>query len=92
MKPFQLVLKRLFDILVSAAILALASPLLIPVAILIKLTSPGPSSSQRRVGLYGREFNSQVPLDGGERRGHAGELWRWNEQEGPVFRIRETRG
>src|SRR5262249_40205043 len=41
-KPFQMALKRFLDIFVSSCVLALLSPLLLLVALLIKLGSPGP--------------------------------------------------
>ena len=50
-------LKRLTDIVVSALALIALSPLLLVVAILIKLESPGPLVfAQIRVGQYGRFF------------------------------------
>ncbi|NEO82859.1 MAG: sugar transferase [Spirulina sp. SIO3F2] len=50
-------LKRIFDLIASAAILILASPLYITLAILIKLDSPGPIFyKQKRVGLRGRQI------------------------------------
>ena len=53
----SLAFKRAFDVLVSAVVLLLLSPLLAGVAIAIKLDSPGPVLfRQRRVGLNGREF------------------------------------
>jgi len=49
--------KRILDITVSILGLIVFSVLFIPLAILIKLTSPGPVIyKQRRVGLHGREF------------------------------------
>ncbi len=49
--------KRLMDILISAAALAALSPLLLVVAILVKLDSPGAVFFvQERVGLNGRTF------------------------------------
>lgn len=51
-------LKRLFDILVAATLLVLFSPVLLIVAIAIKLDSPGPAIFiQRRVGKNGRIFD-----------------------------------
>jgi exopolysaccharide biosynthesis polyprenyl glycosylphosphotransferase len=53
----RLVLKRAFDILVSAVALAVLSPFLAACALLIKLTSPGPIIfRQCRCGLNGRQF------------------------------------
>lgn len=49
--------KRAFDILSSAAGLALLSPLLVVIAAAVKLDSPGPVLYRgRRMGRYGREF------------------------------------
>ena len=51
-------LKRLFDIVVSLSALIFMLPFLIPVAILIKLDSPGPVFFlQKRSGLNGKLFN-----------------------------------
>jgi len=52
-----LVCKRAFDILLSSIILLVCLPLFAVVAILIKVTSPGPVFfRQKRVGLNGRIF------------------------------------
>lgn len=49
--------KRLFDILASAILLVAALPLILIAAIAVKLDSKGPAFfRQRRVGLYGQEF------------------------------------
>lgn len=56
-KKFQLMLKRLFDIVVSFSALALLSPLFIILAIAIKIDSKGPVFyRQTRVTQYGEEF------------------------------------
>ena len=50
-------LKRAFDVCFSAGILVLSSPLLLLIALLIRLNSPGPVFfTQKRVGLNGRPF------------------------------------
>jgi len=50
-------LKRAFDICFSTAVLLLLSPLLLLIALLIRLTSPGPVFfTQERIGLNGRPF------------------------------------
>lgn len=50
-------LKRTTDIVISALMLALLSPLFLTVILAIRLESPGPAFySQMRVGLRGREF------------------------------------
>lgn len=49
--------KRIIDVAVALLTLAVHLPLLIPVAIAIKLDSPGPVMfCQRRIGLHGRTF------------------------------------
>jgi sugar transferase (PEP-CTERM system associated) len=50
--------KRVFDVSVSLVLLALALPVILVTAILIKLESPGPAFyRQRRVGLYSEPFD-----------------------------------
>jgi exopolysaccharide biosynthesis polyprenyl glycosylphosphotransferase len=89
-KPGQLALKRLFDIVLSAAALWALVPLLLTVAALIKLTSKGPVFfRQVRVGLHGRNFNMlkfrSMVVDAEERKQS---LAAQNEMTGPVFKIR----
>ena len=49
--------KRFFDLILAAAAMIILSPLFIVIALLIKLTSPGPVFfTQLRVGKYGRTF------------------------------------
>ncbi len=56
-KRGSLVCKRIFDVVVSAIMLFLLSPLFLLLAIAIKLDSPGPVFyRQVRVTQYGREF------------------------------------
>jgi exopolysaccharide biosynthesis polyprenyl glycosylphosphotransferase len=53
----QRVAKRLFDFIVSAVFIALLSPVLIIVAVVLKLTDPGPVLfKQERVGIEGKHF------------------------------------
>ena len=53
----SLVLKRVFDVFVSAVMLTLLSPVFLVLAIAIKLDSPGPVFyRQVRVTQYGKEF------------------------------------
>lgn len=52
-----LVLKRVFDLAVSFVVIVIFSPLFLLIALLVKLTSPGPVLFvQERVGLNGRKF------------------------------------
>ena len=49
--------KRLFDILASAIVLIVTAPIVLVTAIAVKLESAGPALyRQKRVGLYGQEF------------------------------------
>jgi exopolysaccharide biosynthesis polyprenyl glycosylphosphotransferase len=55
--PSYLVQKLVFDVIFSSVILLLALPLMVVIAIAIKLTSPGPVLFvQERVGLNGNAF------------------------------------
>ena len=55
---FSSAVKRVFDITVSLALLALTFPIIAVFAILVKLDSKGPAFfRQQRVGLYGECFN-----------------------------------
>ena len=48
-------LRRLIEIIVASAVLMVTSPIMLVIAILIKLDSPGPALfRQERVGLHGR--------------------------------------
>ena len=52
-----LVQKRVFDVVFSSIILLLTAPLMLAIAVIIKLTSPGPVLfAQERVGLNGNAF------------------------------------
>ncbi len=89
---WQLVCKRLIDILGSVIGLIVAGPLvMLPAAIAIKLTSPGPILfRQKRSGLHGRvftmyKFRSMITNAEMLR----AELEAFNEMTGPVFKITE---
>ena len=72
-KRAQLAVKRAMDVLLSAAGLALLSPVLLACAAAIKLDSPGPALyRQVRVGRGGREFRIfklRTMTDGADGRG-----------------------
>jgi exopolysaccharide biosynthesis polyprenyl glycosylphosphotransferase len=89
-KPEFRLLKRLFDILASAAALWLLFPLLLVVAALVKLTSSGPVFfRQLRVGLHGKEFHMlkfRSMVANAEALKAA--LVAQNEQAGPVFKMK----
>jgi lipopolysaccharide/colanic/teichoic acid biosynthesis glycosyltransferase len=57
MTPEQRLVKRVFDIVLSAAGLVMLAPVLLIVAILVRTSSPGPVLfPQTRVGRFGRLF------------------------------------
>jgi len=89
-KEWQLFIKRTIDIVISSLSLLLFSPLMLIVAILIKLTSRGPVLfRQKRVGLKGRKFTlykfRSMVVDAEDRKK---DLLAKNEMEGPVFKIK----
>lgn len=56
-KPVQWFFKRVVDFILSLAVIIILSPLMLIVAIVIKLDSPGPIIfKQKRLGLFGKEF------------------------------------
>ena len=56
-KSIQLIFKRIFDITLAAILLIILSPLLLIIAVIIKLDSKGPAIyRQTRVTQYGKEF------------------------------------
>jgi lipopolysaccharide/colanic/teichoic acid biosynthesis glycosyltransferase len=87
---YESLAKRSLDILLAAAGLILLAPLLLAVALVIRVESPGPSVfRQRRVGLGQREFEMfkfRSMYLGAE--AHIDSLWTLNEVEGPVFKMR----
>ena len=58
--PFQRALKRLFDCLLASLLLVMSSPLLLFIALWIKLTAPGPVFYRHhgRIGRSGRTFGA----------------------------------
>lgn len=86
----QLLIKRGMDFVLSLVGLIVLSPLLVVVALVIKLTSPGPVLfAQERVGMNKRLFKlykfRSMYVDAEKRRS---ELEHLNEMDGPVFKIR----
>ncbi|MBM3264254.1 MAG: sugar transferase [candidate division Zixibacteria bacterium] len=86
----KLFFKRVFDFVVALVGLTLISPLLLAIAALIKLTSPGPMLfRQSRIGLNGRvfwcyKFRTMVQNAEALKK----ELEMQNEMTGPVFKIK----
>jgi lipopolysaccharide/colanic/teichoic acid biosynthesis glycosyltransferase len=88
-KNGELLLKNVFDYLAASALLIALSPLLLAVAIAIKLISPGPVLfRQIRSGLNGRKFRvykfRTMVADAEARREQVRHL---DETDGPVFKI-----
>ena len=85
----RLFFKRVFDIALSALSLIVFSPLLVCIAAMIRITSPGPVLfRQTRCGLGGRrfmlyKFRSMI----NEAEQMRAELHQMNELDGPVFKI-----
>jgi len=81
--------KRLIDIAVSIVALIVLSPLMLAIAIAVKLTSQGPVLfKQQRAGLGGKPFTflkfRTMQIDAEE---HKSELLQFNERTGPVFKM-----
>ena len=85
-----LLTKRVLDVVFSFLLLILTAPFIVIIAILIRLTSPGPIIfSQARSGLHGRpfrmyKFRSMVTNAEQAR----SELESMNEMAGPVFKVK----
>ena len=87
---FQLFVKRLTDLIGSALLLILLSPLLLAAAAAVKFTSPGPVFfGQERIGMNKRRFRllkfRSMVVDAEARRKQLEHL---NEMDGPTFKIR----
>jgi exopolysaccharide biosynthesis polyprenyl glycosylphosphotransferase len=82
--------KRLVDVVLSFTVLLVLSPALLIVALLVKLTSPGPVFFvQSRMGLNKRRFNIykfRTMVADAEKRMR--EVEHLNEVSGPVFKIK----
>jgi exopolysaccharide biosynthesis polyprenyl glycosylphosphotransferase len=84
-------IKRLIDLVVSAAAIVALGPIMLAVALAIKLDSRGPVLFvQERIGFNRRRFRAykfRTMVDGAEAQQQA--LEGMNEAQGPVFKIRE---
>jgi exopolysaccharide biosynthesis polyprenyl glycosylphosphotransferase len=85
----RLFFKRVFDVVLSFGALLILSPLMLIIAALIKITSPGPVFfTQTRCGLGGRRFTIykfRSMINNAEQM--RAELHQLNELDGPVFKI-----
>ncbi len=82
--------KRLFDLLAAAGLLVVCAPLFVLVALIIKLSSPGPVFFiQERMGYNKRRFQlfkfRTMVVDAEAR---MQEIEHLNEKEGPIFKIK----
>lgn len=81
--------KRIIDLVASAILLIILSPILLLIALLVKITSPGPVFFlQKRVGLNGRIFTLlkfRSMINNAEKM--LTDLLSKNEMTGPVFKI-----
>lgn len=88
---WELAIKRVIDIVVAGWLLVVLAPLFLLIALIIKITSPGPVLFvQKRIGLNGRIFNMykfrSMFVDAKERLAH---LKQHNEMQGPVFKMKD---
>ena len=88
---WQLNVKRLIDIFCSGAALLLLSPLLLLIALAVRLTSPGAVIFvQKRMGLNGRIFDMykfRTMYEGAEN--EQIKLLQKNEMQGPAFKLKD---
>jgi exopolysaccharide biosynthesis polyprenyl glycosylphosphotransferase len=86
---WQAVAKQVIDVVGAMIILLISAPFLLPIALIIKLTSPGPVLfRQQRSGLSGKPFTMlkfrSMVTDAEQRKR---ELEVFNEMSGPVFKV-----
>ena len=89
-RPVPMAFKRLVDVAMSILLLAIGLPVVLAIALTIKLTSGGGVLyRQIRCGLNGRRFTLykfRTMVAGAEAR--KGELLHLNEMNGPVFKLK----
>jgi exopolysaccharide biosynthesis polyprenyl glycosylphosphotransferase len=87
--PAAIAVKRVIDVIGSAALLALLAPLMAAVALAIRASSPGGVIfRQKRMGLRERHFEClkfRSMVEGAEQQ--RDELLARNEMDGPVFKL-----
>lgn len=88
-KLWQLLIKRILDFLIAAAAIVVLSPVLLAVALVVKMSSRGPAIfKQVRCGLNGRKFTVykfRTMVIDAEARLEA--LQKHNEMSGPAFKM-----
>ena len=89
-EEWQLLIKRLFDIIFSLAGIILLFPLFVALTVIIKRVCPGPAIfKQVRSGLNGRKFimyKFRTMINGADKEKET--LNGFNEMDGPVFKMR----
>jgi exopolysaccharide biosynthesis polyprenyl glycosylphosphotransferase len=91
LSTWRVTCKRVIDVVGAAALLIISSPLMLLIALLIKLTSSGPVLFvQERLGLNKQrfpmfKFRTMIP-DAAERQK---EMEAFNEAQGPVFKMKD---
>lgn len=92
------VAKRALDLTVASTLLVVSAPVLLAIAAVIRVTSPGPALfRQERIGRNGKPFQiykfRTMVVDADDRKA---ELATLNEVDGPIFKMRQdprvTRG
>ena len=90
-KPSALAVKKFMDVNFSVILVILLFPLMLAIAIIIKMTSEGPIVyKQARVGLRGRQFHLfkfRTMVSNADKIRQ--DLESQNEMDGPVFKIKE---
>jgi lipopolysaccharide/colanic/teichoic acid biosynthesis glycosyltransferase len=90
-RHWQYRLKRLFDLVVASLLLVVLSPLMIVIALAIKLSSKGPILfRQQRLMKDGVEFTLlkfRTMVDGAD--GMLDKVFYLNEAKGPLFKVRK---
>src|SRR4029079_2069452 len=90
-KRIELAVKRGLDILAAASALLVLSPLLLVIALLVRLDSPGPIFfSHRRERKGGKEFPC-IKFRTMSKNAHQiqRELYQQNEVDGPQFKMKD---
>ncbi|MCD4782152.1 MAG: sugar transferase [Candidatus Omnitrophica bacterium] len=89
-RAWDLMLKRLVDVVLSLGAVLLLLPLFILCAIIIKVTSPGPIFFiQERSGVNGRRFRLyKLRTMGVGAESELDNLKKYNEMQGPVFKMK----
>jgi exopolysaccharide biosynthesis polyprenyl glycosylphosphotransferase len=90
-EDYEILLKRAVDLLVATLLLCLLSPLMLTIALAVKLTSSGPvfftqeryGRNRRRFRIY--KFRSMVA----DAEGLMNSIESLNEAQGPIFKIRK---